>query len=305
MSALALLVAAVLGSATPLLLAGTGELVAERSGVLNLGVEGLMVAGAWVGFAVGVATGSAWLGALAGLSAGAVLSLLHALPAVLLGVDQVVSGLALLFISGGLASALGRPLVGAVGPNFHALDLPVLSAIPVLGPALFHQHALVYVALLIVPLVSLFLKYTRPGLALQICGESPRLADAAGLSVPAVRIGAVVFGGALAGLAGASISLAETPGWTDGLVAGRGWIALALVLFAGWRPGRLLAGAWLFGGLVALQFRAQTMGVALPPTVLKMLPYVVTLVVVTLTLRKRNAGPPAALAKPYVREERG
>lgn len=297
-----LFAAAAVASATPLLLAGLGELVAERAGVLNLGVEGLMALGATAGFAVALHTGSPWLGAGAGMLAGATLSLLHALPAVWLRVDQVVSGLALLFLCGGLSSALGRALVGQPGPTFAELPVPGLSAIPLLGPALFRHDALVYLTLLLVPALTLFLRRTRTGLALQLVGESPRLADASGASVAGLRIGAVAFGGACAGLAGAYLSLAETPGWVDGLVAGRGWIALALVLFAGWHPARLLLGAWLFGGLVALQFRAQAFGVALPAWLLEMAPYLLTLIVVATALRRR--GPPAALGRPYVREDR-
>lgn len=303
---LPILLAAAVSAGTPILLAGLGELVTERAGVLNLGVEGLMVVGAWVGFGAALATGSAPAGVGAAMLAGGALSLVHALPSVLLGVNQVVSGLALLFLGSGLASALGTGLVGQPGPAFAPLPLPGLATIPLLGPVFFSQNALVYAGLLAVPLVGLFLHRTRPGLALAVCGENPRLADAVGVPLAQVRVAATVFGGAMAGLAGASLSLAETPGWVEGLVGGRGWIALAMVIFSGWSPARLLLGAWMFGGLVALQFRAQAFGLDLPVSVLKAVPYLATLAVLVFArgrLRHR-LGAPAALGLPYERDAR-
>ncbi|GAB4558825.1 MAG: ABC transporter permease [Haliangiales bacterium] len=301
-----LLLAATVASGTSILLAGLGELVAEKSGVLNLGVEGMMVVGAGAGFAAAHATGSPWIGAAVATLAGAGFSLLHALPAVLLRVDQVVSGLALVILGAGLASLFGRSLVGQVAPSFTLAPIPGLSEIPLLGPALFSHHALTYAALLLVPLVWLFLDHTRPGLALAVCGENPRLADAVGIRVAAARVAATCFGGALAGLGGAALSLAETPSWVDGMVAGRGWIALALVLFAGWSPARLLLGAGLFGGLVALQLRAQAFGIAVDPHLLEMVPYAATLAVLVFTARTRwhRRGAPAALGTPFAREAR-
>jgi general nucleoside transport system permease protein len=300
-----LLVTAV-ASGTPILLAGLGELVAEKSGVLNLGVEGMMAVGTWAGFAAAHATGSPWLGVPAAMLAGALLSLVHALPAVGLRVNQVVSGLALVILGIGLASLLGRPLVGQVAPSLAAAPVPVLSEIPVLGRVLFAHTPLVYAGLALVPCVWWFLARTRPGLNLQVCGENPRLADSAGVRVGLVRVGATMFGGALAGLAGAHLSLAETPSWVDGLVGGRGWIALAMVLFAGWSPWRLLLGAWLFGGLVALQFRAQAFGLEVNVYVLKMLPYLATIAVLVLAARARwrRLAAPGALGTPYARELR-
>lgn len=309
MSALAwieiVLVTAV-ASGTPILLAGLGELVAEKSGVLNLGVEGMMAVGAWAGFAAAHATGSPWLGVPAAMLAAALLSLVHALPAVGLRVSQVVSGLALVILGLGLASLLGRPLVGQVAPSLAVMPVPWLSEIPVLGRALFAHGPLVYIGLGLVPCVWWFLARTRPGLSLQVCGENPRLADSAGVRVGLVRVGATMFGGALAGLAGAHLSLAETPSWVDGLVGGRGWIALAMVLFAGWSPWRLLVGAWLFGGLVALQFRAQAFGLEVNVYVLKMLPYLATIAVLVLAARARwrRLAAPEALGTPYAREQR-
>lgn len=301
------LVGLVLGAAvaggTPILLAGLGELVAERAGVLNLGVEGMMATGAAVGFVVGLATGAVLPGVLAAMAAGALLALVHALPSVLLHVNQVVSGLAVLTLGLGVSVATGRPHIGEVGPSLARLPIPGLADLPVLGAALFQHHALVYLSYLAAPAVAWFLHRTRLGLQLQVAGESPRLLDSSGVHVPTLRIAATVFGGALAGLGGAALSLAETPGFTDGMVAGRGWIALAMVIFAGWAPGRLVAGAWLFGGLVAVQFRAQAFGLSLPTYGLKMLPYLVTIAVLALTAR-RGSGAPAALGRPYRREER-
>jgi ABC-type uncharacterized transport system permease subunit len=309
----ALQVAEVIGgtavaSGTPILLAGLGELVAERSGVLNLGVEGMMLVGALSGFAASHASGSAWVGVGAAVVASGAFALLHALPVVLLRVNQVVSGLALVILGAGLASSFGRSMVGQVAPSFAERPLPVLADLPLLGPWFFRHDALVYLSLVLVLLVGLFLHRTRPGLGLQVCGENPRLADAAGLRVGLIRILATVFGGMLAGLGGAYLSLADTPSWTDGMTAGRGWIAVAMVIFAGWAPWRLALGAWLFGGLVAVQFRIQAFGFDANMYLLKMLPYLLTLVVLVAATRgpwRHKLGAPASLGRPYAREERG
>lgn len=298
-----LLLGAAVAGGTPILLAGLGELVAERAGVLNLGVEGMMAAGAAVGFAVGLATGSVAAGLLAAMLAGAALAALHALPSVVLHVNQVVSGLAVLTLGLGLSVLVGRPSIGEVGPSLGRVSVPLLSEIPVLGPALFQHHALVYLSYAVAPAVAWVLYRTRLGLTLQVAGESPRLLDSIGGDLTRSRVGATLVGGALAGLGGAALSLAETPGWADGMVAGRGWIALAMVIFAGWSPARLVAGAWLFGGLVAVQFRAQAFGLALPTYALKMLPYLVTIAALAITARS-GRGAPAALGLPYRREER-
>lgn len=302
---LGMVIAAAVAGGTPILLAGLGELVAERAGVLNVGVEGIMASGACAGFLAALWSGSPALGVLAGVLVGALLAAVHALPAVYLRVNQVVSGLAVLTLGGGLASALGAPHVGEVAPSFGRVPVPGLSAIPVLGPALFQHHALVYLSGLLALLVALGLSRTRAGLTLQFCGENPRLVDALGVDVARVRVGAAVFGGAMAGLGGAALSLAETPGWTDGMVAGRGWIALAMVIFASWSPRWLVLGAWLFGGLVAVQFRAQALGLEVPVYLLKMLPYVATIAVLAATARRGRQGAPAVLGTPYAREERG
>lgn len=300
-----ILLGAAIAGATPILLAGLGELVSERAGVLNVGVEGIMAGGAVTGALVAARSGSPILGMLAALLAGALLALVHALPVIFLRVNQVVSGLAVLALGTGLSAALGQAQVGRPSPSFSRLELPALSKIPLLGPALFQQHALVWLGLLLAVAVGLALRRTRAGLILQFCGEQPRLVDALGVNVAAVRLGAALFGGAMAGLGGAAISLAETPTWTEGMVAGRGWIALAIVIFSGWSTRGVVLGAWLFGGLVALQFRAQAFGVELNAYALKMLPYVATIAVLAITARRGRGGAPAALGEPYAREERG
>ncbi len=299
--------ATAVASGTPILLAGLGELVTERAGVLNLGVEGMMLVGALTGFAASHASGSAWVGAGVAVAVGGAFALLHALPVVLLRVNQVVSGLAIVILGAGLASSFGRSFVGQVAPSFSDAPIPGLAKLPLLGPVFFSHDPLVYLGLVLVALVALVLGRTRVGLGLRVCGENPRLADAAGLRVSLYRVLATVVGGALAGLGGAYLSLADTPSWVDGMTAGRGWIAVAMVIFAGWSPGRLALGAWLFGGLVAIQFRIQAFGFDANMYVLKMLPYLLTLAVLLVATRgpwRHRLGAPAALGKPYAREER-
>ncbi len=301
-----LILAAAIAGGTPILLAGLGELVTERAGVLNLGVEGMMVMGAYSAFAAAHATGSPWMGVATAMIAGMFLSAIHAVLVIYLRANQVVSGLALVILGGGLASLFGRPLVGQIAPAFAPAQVPLLSSLPVVGPLLFNHELLVYLAVLATILVAVFLRRTRAGLVLSFCGDNPRMADASGVRVHLVRVAATLFGGLMAGLAGAYITLAETPSWVDGLIAGRGWIALAMVLFAGWTPVRLLFGAWFFGGLVAVQFRAQAFGLALNPYLLAMLPYLATLLILLVTARTRGYrfAAPAALGRPYAREHR-
>jgi simple sugar transport system permease protein len=303
--ALLALLAAAVTAGTPLVLAGTGELLTERSGVLNLGVEGMMLAGAVTGFAVAVLTQSPWVAAAMAMLAGATLALAHAGLAVSLRVEQVTAGLALTLFGAGLSAFLGKPLIGVPNPvPFRAVALPGLAAIPGLGPVLFRQDALVYLTYVLVPVTWWWLMRTRPGLHLRACGESPATADAMGIDVARTRYGATVAGGALAGLAGGYLSLAYTPAWTDGMTAGLGWIALALVVFATWNPLRLLGGAYLFGAVDALGFRAQLLGVETSSILLRMLPYVFTLaVLLVITLVRRQGYGPRALGRPYLREE--
>lgn len=300
---------------TSLLYATIGEIYTERAGVLNLGVEGMMLIGAVTAFAAGYHTGSVWAGVATAMAMGGLLALIHAFITISLCADQVVSGLALTIFGTGLASFLGQrlgpeetPLVGLVGPKFERVALPDLSALPVVGRALFEQDVLIYAMYLLVPLSWLYLYKTRPGLHLRAVGENPQTADAMGLSVFRLRYVYTVLGGMLAGLGGAHMSLAYTPGWTENLTGGRGWIAIALVIFATWNPVRAVVGALLFGGINAVQFRMQAAGTTIPAAFLGMMPYVFTIVVLVLitwweAFRKR-VGAPAALGLPYIREEK-
>ncbi|WP_029893395.1 ABC transporter permease [Desulfohalovibrio reitneri] len=291
-------------SSVAVLLAALGEIVAERSGVLNLGVEGMMLMGALCGFATGLATGSALLAVLAAAAAGTLMALLHALFSVGLRSNQVLSGLALTILGMGLSTFLGRPLIGDQGVRLTALDVPLLADIPVLGEILFRQNAFAYLAYLLIPVLWWVLFRSETGLKIRACGEGAAAADAAGVSVARVRTLCTAFGGALAGVAGASLSLAYTPGWKAGMTAGQGWIAIAMVIFAAWGPFRAFAGAVLFGLFTALQFYFQATGSDLiPPAVLRMLPYLLTIAVLVLvnTVSKRG-GPPRDLGLPFSRE---
>lgn len=300
--------AAAIAAGTAILYACLGEILAERAGVLNLGVEGMMLLGALGGFGVTYWTGNAWLGALAAMLVGGLLSLVHALLSVTLRANQVVSGLALTLFGTGLSAFLGQPLVGQPAPDyFRKIPIPVLSDIPVLGPILFSQDALTYLSYVLVPVLWVWIYRTRPGLYLRAVGESPATTDAMGLSVVGLRYLYVFLGGVLAGLGGATISLATNPGWVENITAGRGWIAIALVIFATWNPARAALGAYLFGGVEALQFRLQSEGTTISPFFLNMLPYIFTIVVLVLATQetvRRRVGAPAALGLPYYREER-
>jgi len=306
------LIAAGVCRGTPLLLASTGEILAERSGVMNLGVEGMMLLGAAVGFAAAAASGSLLLGFLAALAAGALLGSVHGVVTVLLAGDQVVSGLGLGFFGSGLASVLGAGFVGVAGPRVPRLDWPALARLPLLGPVLFGESAIVLVGALATPLAWFYLQRTRWGLELRAVGEAPAAADAQGIPVVRLRLAHVAAGGALSGLAGASLSLAITPGWVEGITAGQGWIALGLVIFAGWSPVRAAAGSYLFGAIARLPLDLQGIE-GLPflrnPSLgyfLDMLPYLFTILVLAAThLGRRHSGAPAALGQPFVRGDRG
>ncbi|GBD43762.1 hypothetical protein HRbin40_01242 [bacterium HR40] len=291
-------------AATPLLLAATGELVVERAGVLNLGVEGMMLVGAVAGFTTALATGSHTLALFAAALAGAGLAALFAFLALQLLANQVASGLALTVLGTGLSALAGASRVGIPVERLPRLALPGLSDLPVVGPLLFAHDVLVYGAFAMVPATAWFLGRTRAGMVLRACGENAEAAHALGHPVRRVRWLAVLFGGVMAGLAGAYLSLAYTPMWAEEMTAGRGWIALALVVFAAWRPGRLLLGALLFGGVGILQLHAQGLGlVALPSQILSMLPYLATVMVLvaiaTVPGRRRFAAP-ACLGEPFL-----
>jgi simple sugar transport system permease protein len=295
-------------SSMAVLFATIGEIFAERSRVLNLGVEGMMLMGALTGFVAAQATGDLFLGVCAAMAVGALLALLHAVFAVSLRANQVVSGLALAILGTGLSSFLGRPVIGQVGPRFMPWRIPGLCEIPVVGPALFEQNALIYTGYLLLPAAGFVLYRTRPGLNLRSVGENPAAADAAGLSVVRIRYGWTVFGGMLAGLGGAYLSLSYSPGWKENMTAGQGWIAIAMVIFATWDPWRGAVGALLFGGVNALQFYFDARQITLIPSyVLRMLPYLFTIAVLILITRstaaRKKAAAPAALSLPFQREE--
>jgi simple sugar transport system permease protein len=302
---------------TPLLYAALGELLAERSGVLNLGVEGMMLVGAVTGFWTvqkmpGPGTAVLLVALLVAALAAAAMSLIHAFLVITLRANQTVSGLALTIFAGatGLSTYLGSQAKLGGQPAHHAfraLDVFGLADVPILGPILFHQNALVYASWVLVAIVSWYVFRTRPGLELRAVGESPDAADAVGISVARARYVHTLLGGALAGIGGAFFSLALSPSWLAGMTAGAGWIAIALVIFAFWRPALTLVGAYFFGALSSLGFNLQSRGVDLPPELFAALPYALTIVVlvaVSTGWAKRRLGAPAALGIPYVREER-
>jgi len=272
-------------AATPLILAAVGELVTERSGVLNLGLEGMMLIGAVAGFAVTLATGQPGLGLAAAMAAAMGTALIFGVLTLTLQANQVATGLALTLFGIGLSAFVGRGLVGQTVDPLPHLHFPLLSDLPFFGPLLFRFDILVYGSVLLVVAVGWMLAYTRLGLVIRAVGESPFSANAIGYPVIALRYGTVLFGGAMAGLGGAYLSMALTPLWVEGMTAGRGWIALALVVFATWKPRGVLLGAYLFGGVTVLQFHAQGFGIAVPSEVLSMLPYLATIFVLVLICR--------------------
>lgn len=278
----------VISAATPLVYAAIGELVAEKSGVLNLGVEGMMLAGAVSGFAVAHLSGSAFLGVLAGVFAGMAMALIFAFLTLTLRSSQVATGLALTIFGIGLSALLGQPLIGIAYEGLPTYIIPILGDLPVVGPLLFQHNLLVYGSIVLVLMVSIFLKYTRAGLILRAVGDSPESAHALGYPVITVRYAATLFGGACAGLSGCYLSMAYAPMWVESMSAGRGWIALALVVFATWQPGRLLFGAYLFGGITILQLHAQAIGINVPSQLMSMLPYIATIVVLVMISRDRG-----------------
>jgi len=293
---------ATIAAGTPLVFAALGELVTEKSGVLNLGVEGMMLVGAIAAFAATAATGSPWTGVLAGMLAGAATALIFAVLTLTLMANQVAAGLALSLFGVGLSAFVGKSYesvsLGASGP----LKIPLLSDIPLLGPVLFSQQPLVYVSWLAFAGIAWFLYRSRPGLVLRSVGEAPKSAHAIGYSVIAIRYLATLFGGAMAGVGGAFLSVFYTPLWVENMTAGRGWIALALVVFATWRPARVMIGAYLFGGVTVAQFFAQGEGAAIPSQFLSMLPYLATIVVLVIISRNLNTirlNAPVSLGKPF------
>jgi simple sugar transport system permease protein len=296
------ILAAAVAAGTPIVFAALGELITEKSGVLNLGVEGMMLVGAVAGFAATAATGNPWLGTLAGMAAGASMALIFAVLTLQLMANQVASGLALTLFGIGFSAFVGKPLESISLGSQDAWAVPLLSRIPVLGPVLFQHHLLVYCSWGLFAGLSWFLYRSRAGLVLRAVGESPESAHAIGYPVIAIRYLATLFGGAMAGVGGAYLAEFYTPMWVEGMVAGRGWIALALVVFATWRPARVLFGAYLFGGVTIAQFFAQGAGWQVPSQFLSALPYLATILVLVLISRNVSTirlNSPVSLGRSY------
>jgi simple sugar transport system permease protein len=290
------------GAATPLVYAALGELVTERSGVLNLGVEGMMLVGAMSGFAMGVSSGSLWLAFLTAAAAGALIALLFGALTLSLQTNQVATGMALTLFGVGLSAFAGRSFVGLPIARVPPLHIPVLSDLPVLGPLLFRYDPLVYLSIVLCALIAWMLQRTRAGLRLRAVGEAPAVAHSLGEPVTRIRYLAVLFGGAMSGIAGAYLSTALTPMWVEGMSAGRGWIALALVVFGTWKPWRVLGGAYLFGTVTVLQLYAQGLGVHIPSEFLSMLPYAATILVLVVICRNPRTillNQPASLGRSF------
>ncbi|SLN51672.1 ABC transporter permease [Pseudooctadecabacter jejudonensis] len=291
-----LLLASLMVAATPIMLAAIGELVVERAGVLNLGVEGMMIVGSVLGFVAATGTDSAWVGFVVAALGGAGMAVLFGVLTQFFLSNQVATGLALTLFGLGLASLMGQGYLGIKAPSFPDWHIPVLGDIPVIGPIVFQHDPMVYVGLGIVAGVWWFLNRTRGGLILRAVGENHEAAHGLGYSVRRVRMLAIMFGGACAGLGGAYLSIVRVPTYAEGLTAGAGWIALAIVVFASWRPGRLLLGAYLFGGVTVLQLNLQAAGVAIPVEYLSMSPYIATILVLVIM---SAGGAPGSLGKTF------
>jgi simple sugar transport system permease protein len=302
MESLSLLIAATLSAGTVLAIAGLGLLINERAGVLNLGAEGMMLVAAIAGFATAVQTGSDVLAFAAGMAAGGLMAAAFGVLVIWLNTNQYATGLALSLFGAGFSAFVGIKYTQEKLGDRSKFDIPFLSDIPLIGPAFFKHHPLVYGAVLLVFALTWFLYRSRAGLVLRAVGESPESAHALGYPVRRIRLAAVVVGGALCGLAGAYVSVIYTPLWVEGMIAGKGWIALALTTFATWRPARILLGAYLFGGVTMLQFHLQGEGVQIPSQWLSMLPYLSTVVVLVLISRNPTwirVNMPASLGKPF------
>ncbi|RGE46220.1 ABC transporter permease [Comamonas testosteroni] len=302
MESYALLLGATLSAGTVLALAALGLLINEKSGIVNLGAEGMMLCAAIAGFAATVHTGSTWVGFGAGMLSGAVLAAIFGVLVIWLNTNQYATGLALSLFGAGFSAFVGLGYVQAKLPELPKYSIPGLADLPVVGQALFTLHPLVYLTIVLAAVMVWFLYRTRAGLVLRAVGESPSSAHALGYPVRRIRLLAVMFGGAMCGLAGAFISVVYTPLWVENMVSGRGWIALALTTFATWRPARVLLGAYLFGGVTMLQFHLQATGVQLPSQILSMLPYLATIVVLVLISRNPTwirVNMPASLGKPF------
>jgi len=292
----------IITASTPLVFAAVGEVVVEKAGVLNLGIEGMMIMGAISAFAVGVMTGSATLAILAGAFAGAAMALIFGVLTLYLMANHVATGLALTLFGLGLSALMGHAYVGKTYPGLSRLEIPGLSDIPVIGPLIFGHDVLVYLSIFSVILVAWILTRTRWGLLIRAVGENHDAAHSIGYSVNLIRMACVLFGGAMAGLGGAYLSLVHTPLWVENMTAGRGWIALALVVFGSWRPWRTFFGAYLFGGITIIQLHAQGFGIAIAPQIMSMLPYLATVIVLVFISRdasRTRLSAPACLGRNF------
>ena len=308
MDTLTMILAAAVRSGTPILYATLGEVLTEKAGILNLGLEGIMLMGAYSGFVVSLTSGNPWLGLAVAFFVGCLMGLIHAFLCVSLNGNQVVSGLALTMFGTGLSSLLGRKYVGATIQGLRSWNIPVLSDIPVIGQVIFSQDALVYISFILVAVMYFFLNSTRPGLNLRAVGDNPHAADAMGLPVVKIRYLYTAIGAGIVAIGGAYMSIVYNKFWVEMMTAGRGWIAVAMVIFAIWNPIQAAVGAYLFGGIEAFQLRLQAAGTAIPMAVLLALPYVTTLfVLIIISIRKGSGvitGAPASLGVPFYREER-
>ena len=294
-----LLIASLIVSATPIILAALGETVVEKAGVLNLGVEGMMITGAVVGFAVAINTENPLFGFLCAAIAASLLSLIFGILTQYLLSNQVATGLGLTMVGLGLSSLIGKPYEGMKSVTLGRLEIPFLSDIPIIGTMLFSHDIVVYFSIILVALTAGFLKYSRLGLVLRAVGESHDAAHALGYKVIRIRLMAIMFGGACSGLGGAYISLVRVPQWTEGMTAGVGWIALAIVVFASWKPWRVLIGAYLFGGVTVLQLNLQAAGISIPVEYLSMSPYLITIAVLVLISVRGGQSAPASLGRSF------
>ncbi len=307
MDMIEILMDATVRAGTPILFATLGAILNERAGIINLGIEGLMLIGALAGFAGTFTTGSLFIGVLAAFTGAFIAGAIHGVITVQLRGNQIVSGLALTMFGVGITALFGRGMVGQTLEGFERVPIPGLESLPVIGKSFFQQDMLTYFSFLLVVLLTLFLYRTRMGMVLRTCGESPAAADTCGYSVSTYRFLAVAVGSGIVGIGGAYLSLATTPMWIENMSAGRGWIAVALVIFASWKTERALFGAYLFGGITAMQLRLQAMGTEISAHILQMLPYIFTilvLVISTLRLAKGSSQQPQALGLPYDREDR-
>jgi simple sugar transport system permease protein len=294
-------------SGTPLLFAVLGTIFTERSGIMNLGLEGIMLVGAIGGFVASYTTSNLFFAVLLAMIAGAILGLVHAFFTVTLRINQIVSGLAITMLGTGISGLWGKDYIGVIANRFEPITIPVLGDIPFVGPILFQHDLLVYISFLLVPVMWFFIYKTRAGMTLRAVGEAPDAADAKGINVFKIRYLYTILGGSITAIGGAYLSLAYNSMWIENMTAGRGWIAIALVLFATWDPVKALIGAYLFGGITALGLRLQAVGAHISPDFLKMLPYLLTIIVLFFTSTdslKRKVGAPASLGVSYSREER-